>query len=163
MALAVLLLVGADVRPQGADPSDKINGVVGYALIVAFDSANACDAPLAVTATQPLYGFVNDNQAAAVAFGRRPGLGSLDVIQHFPCVQTISVELDAYRQLGIATPERIKALLGGAGLREVQVEAASDGLRFAGSTGKACIAGVYKPRKTVVVVISPLPGRSCLS
>ncbi len=163
MVLAVLLLVGADVRPQGAArPADKTRGTSAYlfAFVQDLDFEFACGVP-GDPSTLP--GFAGRNQADAAAFGERPRLDPRDVLRHFPCVVSISAELDSYRQLGLVTQERVRATLGGFGLWDVQVEPASDGLRFGGAISNVCIAGIYMPRRTVVVVISQLPNQRCLS
>jgi hypothetical protein len=161
LALAVLLLLAADVRPQHAK-QDAVQHVVGFAHVLTHPSA--CSIPSAVAFTEPQAADLERNREAAAHFGERARLDVQEVILHYSCVAAIIDNLEAFRLRGVVSIEDVLALLDWAGLWWVQVVAASEGIRFAGSTREVCVAGIYMPKKTVVGVIAPLPGsHRCLT
>ncbi|GIH09925.1 hypothetical protein Rhe02_79920 [Rhizocola hellebori] len=158
MALAVLLLLAADMRPHPVK-QESDHGGVQRAVIIAYltEHGRACGVPSAVAMSEPQDAYLERNRVAAAAFGVRPRLDVQDTILHHSCVRTVMDSLDAYRRQGGVSLGTVRVLLEWLGLWRVQVVAAADGIRFGGSTGDTCVAGVYMPTKTVVAVIAELP------
>lgn len=154
LALAVPLVLAADVQPNHATREVGPQYVI-YAYTDIPDGA--CGVPAAVAFSEPQDAYLQRNRVASQAFGGRPSLATQEAIRHYSCVRAVTVQLDLYRQMGAASVEQVRVMLDWLGLRRVQVVAAPDGIRFGGSTGDVCVAGIYMPKQTVVAAIAPLP------
>src|SRR5215213_8119065 len=97
LALVVLLVLAADVRPQQARQNEGPRYVV---FAFADMPGHACGIPAAILFSEPEDAFLERNRQAAAFFGVRPGLDAQKIILHYSCVDEILGNLGAYRRRG---------------------------------------------------------------
>jgi hypothetical protein len=156
LVLIMMIVIAGEV-PSPPPRGDAVLGsdVFGYVQ----EPSLGCGLPASVAFSEPQEAYLERNrEAAAEYFSMHSKLDTQNVILHYPCVRSISVNLDAYRSRGIISTEIVRSLLDWAGLDNVMVFATWRGIHFGGYIRQACIAGIYMPAKTVVAVIEPLPG-----